>query len=893
MAHRRLAGCALLCAAALSAAPASFLIRFGTDGKADTDWSGSISPAPSRIRAWQFDSGDSLAASAAWKARTVQQRYWDTPYEKSMKGTSNRMKVTVKGVLVDYDSRPPSAIRVSTAHGEFAFTAAGRQLDGRVEVTESPIADALTAGPDADDYPSLLEARDGTVWLAWQAYEKEGDQIYARRFKNGSWTAAEPVAKGNGDYFKTALAQDAAGQVWVIWSAQENGNFDLYGRRWDGSKWGTIERITSAPAADVYHSAVADKAGNVHVAWMSAREGNFDIYVKSWDGKQWSADRKLSTSPANDWEPVLAAAPDGSVTVLWDTYDKGNYDVVMRSLRGGAVQPLANSGAFEARPTAQYDAQGRLWVAWEEGDWNWGKDYGQGIEDNGRGLMVRRQVRVGVLANGRLQQPAGGLAEAIPADFRQAFVGPKLTLDRSGAPRIAFRFRVNTPQGGGGTESARTMWRTGTTWHDGSRWQPMTELPIGYGRIDSGIALLPAMIVWNTDGRPWPFAATRDNDLAWAKLSAVTAGAPAFAPFVPSNEDLRNGHPNEVRDLARVRGYRAAIGGKSYRIVRGDIHRHTDISWDGNRDGSLHDAYRYALDAVGFDYLGVCDHQAGNMVPYNWWMIQKAVDLFTIPGRFAPLYSYERSLPWPNGHRNVLFAERGKPVLEISNAEQRGKEGAGKLYEYLKKFRGLTTSHTSATGAGTDFRDSNEELEPVVEIYQGYRRNYETPGAPRAPAKGEEPSKFEAGYVWNAWAKGIKMGVQSSSDHVSTHISYAALYVDRIDREAILDAIRARRAYAATDNIVVDLRVAGKFMGSGAATGARPKLEARVLGTGPIEMVEVIRNNQVIYTYPGKGSPNARFDFTDTGAPAGERYYYIRVRQKDIQLAWSSPVWVK
>jgi hypothetical protein len=101
------------------------------------------------------------------------------------------------------------------------------------------------------------------------------------------------------------------------------------------------------------------------------------------------------------------------------------------------------------------------------------------------------------------------------------------------------------------------------------------------------------------------------------------------------------------------------------------------------------------MDAVAFDYLGVCDHQAGQSIPYNWWMIQKAVDLFTIPGKFTPLYSYERSLPYPNGHRNVLFATRGKPILEISPAEQRGEEGAAKLYAYLRRLGGVTMSHTS------------------------------------------------------------------------------------------------------------------------------------------------------------------------------------------------------
>jgi hypothetical protein len=314
------------------------------------------------------------------------------------------------------------------------------------------------------------------------------------------------------------------------------------------------------------------------------------------------------------------------------------------------------------------------------------------------------------------------------------------------------------------------------------------------------------------------------------------------------------------------------------------------MSWDGNRDGSLDDAYRYALDAAGFEFLGVCDHQAGQSIPYHWWMIQKAVDLFTIPGRFAPLYSYERSLPWPNGHRNVLFPNRGRPVLDPSDAEQKGQEGAGKLYEYLRHLGGLTSSHTSATGAGTDWRDSDPELEPVVEIYQGYRNNFEGPEVPRqVPPKQVE--RFSAGFVWSAWAKGIKLGVQSSSDHVSTHISCAALYVERLDRQAIFDALKARRSFAATDNLIIDFRAGDRFMGEIFRARGPVQLKAYIRGTAPLARVVLIKNNRVIYTAPGTG-PEMNFSFTDTDATPAGAYYYIRVEQQNGQLGWSSPVWV-
>ena len=75
------------------------------------------------------------------------------------------------------------------------------------------------------------------------------------------------------------------------------------------------------------------------------------------------------------------------------------------------------------------------------------------------------------------------------------------------------------------------------------------------------------------------------------------------------------------------------------------------------------------------------------------------------------------------------------------------------------------------------------------------------PGGPRAPTE-NQAGRFAAGFVTQAWAKGIKMGVEASSDHVSTHISYACFYVNQVSREAIMAAMKARHSYAATDNIV-------------------------------------------------------------------------------------------
>ena len=45
-------------------------------------------------------------------------------------------------------------------------------------------------------------------------------------------------------------------------------------------------------------------------------------------------------------------------------------------------------------------------------------------------------------------------------------------------------------------------------------------------------------------------------------------------------------HPKENEDLARIHAEAWPLDGKTYKIYRGDIHRHTEFSMDGNNDGS-------------------------------------------------------------------------------------------------------------------------------------------------------------------------------------------------------------------------------------------------------------------------------------------------------------------
>src|SRR5258708_29126204 len=107
-------------------------------------------------------------------------------------------------------------------------------------------------------------------------------------------------------------------------------------------------------------------------------------------------------------------------------------------------------------------------------------------------------------------------------------------------------------------------------------------------------------------------------------------------------------------------------------ILMGDAHRHTDIRGHSGVDGSVLDTYRYAMDAAQLDWMGTSDHNevVGGKWPdglrdYQWWTVQKTVDLMTHGPTFIGVYSYEHSLERPAGHRNILFLKRGAPLRMI------------------------------------------------------------------------------------------------------------------------------------------------------------------------------------------------------------------------------------
>ncbi|MCL4425739.1 MAG: DUF3604 domain-containing protein, partial [Firmicutes bacterium] len=121
-----------------------------------------------------------------------------------------------------------------------------------------------------------------------------------------------------------------------------------------------------------------------------------------------------------------------------------------------------------------------------------------------------------------------------------------------------------------------------------------------------------------------------------------------------------------------------------------------------------------------------------------------------------------------------------------------------------------------------------------------------------------------------------------------------AVYAEELTREAVFEALRRRRVYAVTGaRIQLGFWVAGHFMGEEThmKAGVRPEIRISVEGIFPLELIEVVRDGHVIGRW-GWGEKRAEILHVDETPPPGLHFYYLRVRQGDGEMAWSSPVWV-
>ncbi|MEK0446197.1 MAG: hypothetical protein RLZZ399_1518 [Verrucomicrobiota bacterium] len=786
------------------------------------------------------------------------------------------------------------------------------------------------------DFPQAALGPDGTPWVVYIEHDGNADTLHLTHSTPEGWAAPLLISSLPGVIHQPTLTVTPSGDLWVFWG-QLNERADVVSLRarqiTDGKPQPEFV-LSESTGSETFADAGTDSAGRVWVTWQSMRRGQADVLTRWLDPQKgtWSATFNVSPPEGGNWEPRLAFDSQEGAWIAYDSSKGREFNLrLARVSLDGAVEsfPIAESPYYEARAriVATADRKG-FWITAERGRQQWGKPQRGHADDDG--INSQKQLLFGHFDThsksfNEFPLPAAG--RFAPRSALSVNL-PTVGVDRSGNPWMAWRFYTET------------HWRIAVSRLDlqTKQWGNPMEVPdssFGQDRHSTLLASPQGMLLcWASDQRQ-----SKAVQFAGVHLARLS---PDFAPYqdgplklLPAAEPKPYLH-GETPARPRDEHHSWTVGGKTYHLVWGDVHRHTDFSnCRTSFDGCVLEHFRYGYDVAALDFMGTSDHTdiGKRMHPYEWWQTQRLVDVFHSKGKFHSLYAYEREQPFPWGHRNVVFAQRGGPIVYISrlsygssrwNALYPVAPGSGpitpqELWEVLLQYGkpAAVISHTGATGMGTDWNlypKVDNRIENTVEIFQGARVSYEGLGAPQPTGGLRVGEKYTAntgsdavipappaaiedfgekrnnGLFQNALRQGHKLGVFASSDHIAQHTSFGGVYVEEGSREGIIRGLQARNSVGATDKIFVEFSCNDRPMGQILESKQPPQLAFRVFGTAPLKRITLVRNEENYRVFePGK--PEFASALTDTEALPGENRYYLRVEQEDGNMAWSSPVW--
>jgi hypothetical protein len=363
-------------------------------------------------------------------------------------------------------------------------------------------------------------------------------------------------------------------------------------------------------------------------------------------------------------------------------------------------------------------------------------------------------------------------------------------------------------------------------------------------------------------------------------------------------------------------------------LLWGDIHSHS-LASDGTREPWYY--YHRARNLKGWDFTAVPDHDIWSLgeefprTKREFNLIKRESDTGYAPGEFVTFTGFEWTQHYL-GHRVVYFGPGEEPVLMPHTDPVYATPDL--LLEALSGKNALVVPHHPAwkTHAGEmyfDFGPRESENQRLIEVYSRHG-NSEFYGCPRSidhaslieGARGkltrailgkEYAGEASGSYVRDALGSGYRFGLIAGSDEhlVATDPrrgpgqlyggGITGLFAPGVTREAAWDALWKRRVSGTTGaRIIMELLVDGCPQGSELVYDGNPSIAGYIVGTAPLELVELVKHDMRGYRTIWQDSCDAmavRFEHVDADFRESS-FYYLRVLQIDGEMGWAGPVWV-
>ncbi len=326
------------------------------------------------------------------------------------------------------------------------------------------------------------------------------------------------------------------------------------------------------------------------------------------------------------------------------------------------------------------------------------------------------------------------------------------------------------------------------------------------------------------------------------------------------------------------------FGGEPLQLFWGDLHMHSNIS-ECSKHTRFHcteveEKHRFSRDVGGLDFCLLTDHDSMNQ--YEWLQTKQYADFNNIEGSFVSFLGLEWTCTHdPNtsiGHYNILYLDDGinLPVkYEYPSIED--------VWNTLKVGEAMTIPHhTGELQHLHDWKFYNSEFERLVEVYQ-VRGSYEYDECEFNPIDYGRPTKMGSS-VQAGLKRGYKFGFTSGGEHEGVGIT--GVYAKSLTRKDIFDALYERRTFGTTsEKLSLSYFADNTCMGGETKKGTK-HIHGSLNLTDPLEYIKLVTNLEEIDITAATTSCN----FSATIDLSNVDWAYIRIKQKDSNIAWSSPI---
>lgn len=390
-------------------------------------------------------------------------------------------------------------------------------------------------------------------------------------------------------------------------------------------------------------------------------------------------------------------------------------------------------------------------------------------------------------------------------------------------------------------------------------------------------------------------------------------------------------NPGDTRPIVRIKGLRFATPGVKFicvaepesgltalsnpievteetpseRLYWGDLHSQSFFS-DGLR--CPEELYCFARDEAFLDIFALSDH-IEHLTQRQWDYFTAVTNDFNRDHSFVTLVGLEWTCR-KFGHRNIYYPDSAGPAVR----SRRPREGElSYLYDVALRYGALVIPHHSANvEMGVNWGLGHcAEVERLAEIHSVWG-NSECPASEGNPYPITVHSGEKSGqHIVDALKLGCRFGLIGGGDihdgrpgdelhrfqekpEMYRRLSgqgIMGVWAQRLTRAAIFSALWNRRCFASMNvRPIIRFHLNDYPMGSEVSCNRRRRLSLAAHSESPLTLVELIRNGSVIHFWePGECSLTVQVE--DDGENELD-WYYVRLRRRDGNLAWSSPIWV-